>query len=65
MTREEIKKRIEHIESVSGDYEAAHSLEDSLRADFIQHIADLGGAFAENAKLVLTTDKIDFKRYTA
>lgn len=59
----EIRKRIKNISNISGDDEAAHSLEDRLRHDVLKAIAD----GAENAKELaieaLKTSEINFARW--
>jgi hypothetical protein len=66
MTIEDIKKRIENIELLVGDDEAAHSEEDGLRDDFIRWIAETEtGELGEKAKLILSTNDIYFHRWCA
>lgn len=66
MTVEEINKRIAEIKSFKSDDERAHDMEDSLRSDFIDYIAE-GGVedLQEKAKLVASTAEISFCRWTA
>lgn len=67
MTFDDIRGRLGNIKASIGDFEAAHGLEDNLYAEFISYVAgdpnddDLG----EKAKLVLTSEEIDFPRYCA
>ena len=66
MTEKEIKKRIKKIEKISSDCgdEVAHGLEDELREEFIKYIADYGDMhLVEKAKLVLSTNDIEFARW--
>lgn len=65
MTLDEIESRINTILVRKGDPGGAHSDEDKLRADFIAYVAslDMLPTLSEKAKLVLTTDKIDFERW--
>jgi len=67
MTRDDINKRVQMIADSKGDYEVAHGLEDGLRDDFIAYIAslDLLPALAEKAKIVLSTNAMEFPRYCA
>jgi len=68
MKTAEIKARIKNIEIHREDDECAHGLEDGLYQRFIRSIADgdVGGIVARRqAQLVLTTEKIDFGRWTA
>lgn len=65
MTTEEIEAKIEGIRTGAGDYEVAHAMEDELQRDFIRYVATLGIPISSKAKLVLSTDKIDFPRYCA
>lgn len=65
MTIEELKLRIEKIENVSGDDEAAHASEDKLRSDVLHAIAEGCDNPKELASLVLSTAQIDFIRWCA
>lgn len=66
MTIEEIRKRIAEIDSMSGDPEMAHGMEDDLRADFIKYIAKNGhDPFAAMASEILKTDDMNFPRWYA
>ena len=68
MTREDIKVRLAKIHDSQGDDEVAHSLEDDLRADFLNSIA-VGAVPLEDiqdlAALVLTSRELDFERWCA
>lgn len=67
MTFDDIRGRLDKIKASVGDFEAAHGLEDDLYVAFIFYVSsdpsddDLG----EKAKLVLTSEEIDFPRYCA
>jgi hypothetical protein len=65
MTSEEIEEYIEHIKKNVNDDEVQHCLEDELRAGFIEYVASLGGELGEKAKLVLSTNELDFARWCA
>ena len=66
MKIKEIERRIEEIGVKSGDYEAAHELEDTLYADFIRYIAkSKGRSLQKKARLILKTESMDFPRYTS
>jgi ribosome recycling factor len=63
MTLEEIKIRVNQIRSNAYDDEKAHSMEDELREDFIKFISREDSPFADMAKQILKTSKIDFCRW--
>ena len=68
MTTQEIQQRIDSIRAHAVDYEMAHALEDELFGLFIRYVAEVGLAdhdIAAKARLVLTTEEIQFARYTA
>ena len=66
MDLKEIKQRVRKIEEISGDYEAAHSMEDQLHRAFIVHISKTGSTEqAKMARAILKTDKMDFCRWCA
>lgn len=66
MDIEYIKKELQLIADCAGDFEAAHGMEDSLMMGFIDHIASLGlGELSEMARLIQTSQEIDFPRYCA
>lgn len=65
MKAKEAKERVEEIEDIKTDDEAAHSAEDSLHRDFIIHVAKRKDAIGNIARIILTTDKIDFARWCA
>jgi len=65
MTITEIKRKIEEIKAAKSDYENAHTLEDALRQEFILFIAQRCDSLGDKARLVLSTDDIDFERYCA
>jgi hypothetical protein len=67
MSTDAIKILIQQIRDVSGDDESAHGMEDNLRTQFLAYVAtdpnddDLG----EKAKLILSTNEIEFERWCA
>lgn len=61
----EVKERIEGIKEVVYDDETAHILEDNLYHDFVEYVAQEKGKAARIARLILTTDKIEFCRWCA
>ena len=67
MTIEQVRNRIDVIEAMAHDDEAAHSLEDQLRSDFIRHVAwhSETREIGTMAELILTTDDIKFDRSCA
>ena len=67
MTIHEIKERIQAIKDCAGDDEAAHSMEDTLREEFIAyvHITSEVEHLSEKAKLILSTSEIEFSRWCA
>ena len=67
MTIDEIKKRVAHIEEIAGDDEHTHIAEDRLRTDFIHYCTEIehDTNLADKARLVLSTDKINFARWCA
>lgn len=68
MTTVDIEKRILEIESIMGDYERAHALEDLLYLDFIRYISKSTQAdsnLRQKAKSVLQAQDLDFPRYCA
>ncbi len=66
MNRKEIERQVAEIKALSGDNEGAHSNDDKLRRDFIQHIAESSvKPYSDWAKLILKTDNFGFHRYCA
>ena len=66
MNKKDAIDAVSRISQVSGDAEIAHSLEDFLRERFIEHIASLDlGELSETARVILTTNDIDFERWCA
>lgn len=72
MTAAEAKARVLEIraEVALHDDEAAHSREDSLRADVLRAIAGLNGGLTarqmrELARIALSTERIEFSRWCA
>lgn len=72
MTRDEraaliaFRERVQEINRVRGDDEAAHSKEDKLRADVLRFIVSSGaglGVTREAAAIALGTESIDFARW--
>ena len=64
MTNNEVKQRVKNIKDCSrDDYEAAHSMEDTLHQDVLQVISDGAENAVELAKAALKTKKIEFPRY--
>lgn len=69
MTLKYIQEQVEYIESVKGDDEIAHGVEDSLREAFISHVAEHAEhgepLIRRMAQAVLKTKDIQFKRWCA
>lgn len=65
MDLEQVKKRIQDIKDCSEDFEGAHSMEDSLHQDVLEHIANGGDNAQELALEALKTTQIQFARYCA
>ena len=67
MTANEARRAVRHIKAMSGagDHEAAHSEEDELREAFIRFVSKGRGQLAEIAKIVLSTEEVDFERWAA
>jgi hypothetical protein len=66
MNIDKIKLEVARIDAMKGDYEIAHSAEDSLRDDFILYVAEHGeSGLAEMAREVLKTNELDFARHCA
>lgn len=66
MTKQDIEDSLANIRKSSYSDETAHIMEDELYMRFVKHVADTaGGELAECAKLVLTTENIDFARWHA
>jgi len=62
MTTEDINTTINKIKDE--DDESAHMLEDALQRRFIEYVASLEiPDLSEKAKLVLTTENINFSRW--
>ena len=63
---EEIKQSVQDIYEMREDDESAHSMEDSLYQEFINHIVETdNGALGDMAREVLKTREIEFKRWCA
>ena len=65
MTFEEIEKRVKEIGDIAWDDEGAHSSEDCLREDFIFYISQMDNELGRKAKLILTTNDVEFARWCA
>ena len=66
MDIEKIKEKVAYIDSIKNDDEAAHSIEDQLRHDFILYIANFGPKdLSEMAREILKTEEIDFRKWCA
>ena len=68
MTIEQIRARIEEIRSNKSDPDKAHTLEDELLWDFVRYIHSTGnkdGLLKEKAELILTSQDIEFQRWTS
>ena len=66
MTEIEIKARLAKIEEEArSDDEVAHSLEDDLYYDFVKDIAKGQSNQSKRARLILTTEEMDFARWCA
>lgn len=65
MTPEEVMARVEEINKVAEDDERAHSLEDDLRQDVLEAIADGAPNAKELARTALLTSEIEFARWCA
>jgi len=66
MDLEYIKTRVEKIERMQGDDEAAHSEEDGLRGRFINWLSvsqDVPKEIQDMAALIMSTDDLDFARW--
>ncbi|MCK5016933.1 MAG: hypothetical protein KAS32_07655 [Candidatus Peribacteraceae bacterium] len=65
MTIKEAKNRIEHLKEIAGDDEAAHIEEDDLRDDFILYVAKRKDRIGKIAKIILTSEEVQFSRWCA
>ncbi|KKL82341.1 hypothetical protein LCGC14_1985690 [marine sediment metagenome] len=65
MNLQEIQDFINVIKSEQKDNEKAHGLEDALRDEFIESISKRKDLLGKKAKLVLSTNKLDFGRWYA
>ena len=65
MKKEDIIKAVQDIKHSVGDNESAHSMEDALRESFIEYVATRKDSLGEKARLILSTNKIDFERWCA
>lgn len=66
MTPVDVAQRVKDIEASVGDDESAHSLEDELRRDLLEAIAE-GRCTSPGhcARIALRTEKLDFRRWCA
>jgi hypothetical protein len=63
---DEIRARVAEIQCLQHDSESAHWREDSLYADFVNHVASYGPPdLAEMAREVLKTQETYFDRWYA
>ena len=65
MNVEYVLEVVEKIRNISGDDEVAHSLEDALYLEILQHIADGGRNGKKLAEAALKAHDIDFARWCA
>lgn len=67
MTPEQVREQVDTIAQAAavGDDEAAHSTEDDLYLDVLQHIADGATDAAELAREALKTRPLPFRRWCA
>ena len=65
MKVKEAEQRVEEIEDIKTDDESAHSAEDSLRRDFIIHVAKRKDAIGNIARIILRTENMNFARWCA
>lgn len=67
MERKDILEAIKEIKKAAKkeDDEVAHGLEDKLMQSFIEYVANRKDSLGQKAKLVLSTEKIKFERYSS
>lgn len=65
MLKQEAKERVARIKSMKGDNQNAHIEEDKLYVDFIRDVAKEKSSLGKVAKVVISTQKIDFSRWCA
>lgn len=65
MTLEDVQAALSEIRAVVDDPEAAHGLEDKLRAKVLRVIADGSPDAPALARMVLEAQGIDFERFCA
>lgn len=63
VTVERVRERIEEIRAAKGNDHVQHSLEDDLRRDVLEAIADGAIDAQQLAALVLETSDIEFRRW--
>lgn len=56
MTSDETRARIEAIRTAAGDYEVAHSREDDLLWDFVEHVLKVGSVDRETDYIAMLLD---------
>jgi hypothetical protein len=65
MTKKEILTAIQKIKDQRDDDEMQHIYEDNLRNSFIEFVAERKDKLGQLARLVLSTNKLDFARWCA
>uniref|UniRef100_A0A6M3LAR0 Uncharacterized protein n=1 Tax=viral metagenome TaxID=1070528 RepID=A0A6M3LAR0_9ZZZZ len=67
MERKDILEAIKEIKKAAKkeDDEVAHGLEDKLMQSFIEYVANRKDSLGQKAKLVLSTERIKFERYSS
>jgi hypothetical protein len=65
MTKKEILTAIQKIKDERDDDEMQHVYEDNLRNSFIEFVAERKDKLGQLARLVLSTNKLDFARWCA
>lgn len=65
MTIKEIEKVIQKMQDTIHDNEVCHILEDELREKFIKYLAKRNDIIGKKAKLILSTNDMDFDRWTS
>ena len=65
MTKKEILTAIQKIKDERDDDEMQHIYEDNLRNSFIEFVAERKDKLGQLARLVLSTNKLDFARWCA
>lgn len=65
MTPKEAEARVKEIYETRVDDEMAHSAEDALRREVLEHIANGGRNARRLAEIALRTEEINFARWCA